>query len=117
MTTRLIFGLLIIGLINFSCHKDNSPLDFPYEAIVMGPNSDCGIYQIMITQGLDKAKSIVGSSVDDNIYIAQNLPNELKTNGITIKLDLRKPENSELGVCTSMGPSYTWIFVMKATEK
>ena len=117
MAIRLILGLLFLGLIDFSCHKDNSSNDFPYEAKVVGLNSDCGIYQIKITQGLDKVKSIVGSSVCDSIYIAKNLPPELMTNGIGIKLDLRKPENSELGGCTAMGPGYTWIFVIKAIGK
>lgn len=117
MSVRLIFGLIFIGLINFSCYKDNSYTGFPYEAKVMGLNSDCDICQIKITQGLEKVKLIVGSGINDSIYIAKNLPNELITNGIIIKLDLRKPENSELGPCTAMGPSYPWIFVIKAIEK
>jgi hypothetical protein len=69
----------------------------------MGLNVDCGLCQIKITQGLDKIKSIAGSSPSDSIYIAKNLPAELMINGINIRLDVRRPENNELGICMDMG--------------
>lgn len=118
MKTKLLIGLLFIGLISYySCQKENNPSEFPYQAEVMGINPDCGIYQIRITKGLDEVESIVGSSPVDNIYIANNLPDELKINGLRIILDLRKPENNELGACTFLGLSVPWVFVTKAKQE
>jgi hypothetical protein len=117
MKPRLLFTLILLGLLSFSCHKDKDPSDLPFEAQVMGLNPDCGIYQIKITQGLEEVISIVGTSIADGIYIANNLPQELMIDGVIIKLDLRKPENSELGLCTAMGPAYPWIFVTQAEVK
>ncbi len=112
-----IISLLFVGLVIYSCQEDSISSDYPYEAEVIGKNMDCGLYEIKITQGLESVKSIVGSTTSGSIYIAKNLPNELEVNGLKIKLDLRKPENNELGICTHLGPSYTWLFVTKAVEE
>jgi hypothetical protein len=120
MKTKFIICVLFVGLISYcSCQKENNPTEYPFKAEVMGKNSDCGIYQIRITEGQDKVETIVGKSIGTNIYIANNLPEELKTNGLQILLDLRKPEleSNELGICTAMGPSYTWVFVTKAKKE
>jgi len=119
MKTELffIFSLLFVGLIFNSCQEDTILSEYSYEAEVIRKNIDCGLYEIKITQGLESVKSIVGSTSTEDIYIAKNLPSELKTNGLKIKLNLRKPKNNELGACTHMGPSYTWIFVIKAEKK
>jgi hypothetical protein len=118
MKIKLLIGVLFMGLISYySCQKENNPSGYPFKAEVMGINPDCGIYQIRITDGQEKAESIVGKSAEANIYIANNLPDELKINGLRIILDLRKPEINELGVCTDMGPSYTWVFVTKAKKE
>lgn len=120
MKPKIIICVLFVGLISFfSCQKENNPAEYPFKAEVMGKNPDCGIYQIKITEGQDKVELIVGNSIGNNIYIANNLPEELKISGLKILLDLRKPvaENNELGICTDMGPGYTWIFVTKAKKK
>lgn len=118
MKRKLLIGVLFTGLISYySCQKENNPSEFPYKAEVMGMNADCGVYQIRITEGQDEVESIVGQSVITSIYIANNLPDELKIDGLRIMLDLRKPENSELGVCTDMGPGYAWVFVTKAKKE
>ena len=111
-----IFITLIIGLLFTSCERNNNPV-YPYEAEVLGPNMDCGIYQIRITNNLDKAIEKVGISVVAGIYIAENLPVDLQQEGITIVLDIREPKPSELGVCTAMGPSYPWLHVINAKLK
>jgi hypothetical protein len=120
MKIKIIISLLFIGLIsNYSCQKENNPIEYPFKAEVMAVNPDCGIYQIRITEGQDKVESILGKSVGTNVYIAYNLPEELKIYGLKILLDLRKPrpENNELGICTAMGPSYPWIFVIRAKKE
>lgn len=119
MKLKIISLLLFSVIICYACKKESKPTQYPFKAEVMGVNSDCGIYQIKITNGQDKVESIVGNSVGTNIYIAKNLPEELKVNGLKIILDLRKPtaENNELGICTALGPSYTWVFVTKAKKE
>lgn len=109
-----------MGLIsNYSCRKENNPTEYPFKAEVMGANLDCGIYQIRITEGQDKVESILGKSAGTNIFVANNLPTELKISGLKILLDLRKPmpENNEIGICTALGPSYPWIFVTRAGKE
>ena len=120
MKIRIIIGLLFIGLIsNYSCRNENNHSEYPFKAEVMGANVDCGIYQIRITEGQDKVESILGKSIGTNIFIANNLPAELKITGLKILLDLRKPtaENNEIGFCTAMGPSYAWVFVTRAKKE
>jgi hypothetical protein len=113
---KSVYSLLLLLLIALSCDKSETPT-YPYEAKVLGINSDCGLYQIKITVGLDNVISVAGTTVGDSIYIADNLPAGLMIAGISIKLDLRKPNDNELGSCTDLGPSYTWIFVTDAIEK
>jgi hypothetical protein len=120
MKIKIIISLVFIGLIiHYSCQKENNPTEYPFKAEVMGTNPDCGIYQIRITEGQDQVETMVGKSVGNNIYIANNLPDELKISGLKILLDLRKPmpENNELGVCTAIGPGYPWIYVTKAKKE
>jgi hypothetical protein len=117
MQTRLkIFGFILI-LFFSNCKKDNnSTSDFLYKAIVIGLNRDCFLYEIKILNGLEKVKTIAGISPIDSVYIAANLPDSLKVSGLNIQLDLRKPSNNELGACTTLGPAFTWIYVIKATS-
>jgi hypothetical protein len=119
MKVKLLICLLLAGSLIFSCQKDNSSSILPFKAEVMGKNPDCGIYQIRITEGQDKVASIVGKSMGTNIYMANNLPEELKINGLKILLDVRKPnpENNEIGICTDLGPGYPWVFVTKAKKE
>lgn len=117
MRTRLKFLGFILMLFLCNCKKDNnSSSDFPFKAIVLGSNRDCSLYEIKILNGLDKVKMIIGLSTIDSIYIAANLPDSLKVQGLNIQLDLRKPNNDELGACTTLGPSFTWIYVVKAAS-
>jgi hypothetical protein len=120
MKIKIIIYVFFLGLISFySCKKENNPTEYPFKAEVIGINPDCGIFQIKITEGQDEIEWIVGNSKGTNIFIANNLPEELKINGLKILLDLRKPEpeNNELGICTTMGPGYTWVFVTKAKKE
>jgi hypothetical protein len=119
-TKIIIYVLFMAGLISFySCQKEDNSSEYPFKAEVIGKNSDCGICQIRITEGQNKVETMVGKSVGTNIYIANNLPEDLKIDGLKIILDLRKPEpeNNELGICTAMGPAYPWVFVTKAKKE
>jgi len=116
MKKLAIFITLIIGLLVTSCERNDNP-EYPFEAEVLGPNMDCGIYQIRIINDLDKAIEKVGISVVSGVYIAENLPVDLQKGGINIILDIREPKTSELGFCTAMGPSLTWLHVINAKLK
>jgi hypothetical protein len=72
---------------------------------------------VKILNGLSQVQSIIGSKVGDSIYIAENLQPELKIAGLKIMLDVRKPQNDELGACTTLGPAYYWIHVKRAEKK
>jgi len=117
MKPLFAFLILIITITYFSCDKSDNLKEYPFEAEVLGNNSDCGLFAIKITNDLDKVVDIVGNSVSEGIYIAKNLPVELQATGLVIILEIRKPNASELGVCTDRGPSYNWLYVTKAKLK
>lgn len=117
MKTNLLISILLILFLS-SCHKENNdPNAFQFQAEVLGSNPDCGVFSIKFISELDKVKMIVGSTTLDGVYIAKNLPTELQQSGLKIKLDVRKIQDSELGACTAMGPSYPWLYVIKAAKE
>jgi hypothetical protein len=117
MKINLFISILIILLFS-NCHKENNdPKAFQFQAEVLGSNPDCGVFSIKFTSEQDKVKMIVGGITLDGIYIAKNLPLELQQSGIKIKLDVRKIQDTELGICTDMGPSYPWLYVTKAVKE
>jgi hypothetical protein len=109
--------LLCIILNLTSCEKKNYDPSFPFEAEVLGINMDCGIPAIKFSVNLDQIKDIAELNSSSAIFIAKNLPAELQVEGISIVLNIRKIQDSELGACTCMGPSYPWIYVMDAKKK
>ena len=114
-------GLKLMGVVLIlffcSCKKDNNlASDFPFKAIVIGSNNDCSLYEIKILNGLEKVNAITGLSTVDSMYIAANLPDSLKISGLSIQLDLRKPNNDELSACTALAPGFAWIYVIKAAS-
>ena len=108
---------LTMGLLVNSCERNHNNPDYPFEAEVLGPNMDCGLYQIRFTDDLDRVIEKIGNSVVTGLYIAENLPKDLQHEGISIVLDIREPQPSELGFCTMMGPSLAWLHVIKAKLK
>ncbi len=115
---KSVFAVLLsLAMILTACLKENSKPEYPFDAMVLGVNSDCGIYAIKILTGLPEVKSIVGSTAGDSIFIAGNLPLSLQTEGEIISLAVRAPKAEEIGVCTTMGPSYTWLVVVRAKKK
>lgn len=111
------FITLTICLLVSSCERNHNNPNYPFEAEVLGPNMDCGLYQIKFTGDLDEVIEKVGKSVVSGLYIAENLPDDLKQEGISIVLDIREPQPSELGFCAMMGPSLAWLHVIKAKLK
>lgn len=117
MKTNLLISILILFLLS-SCRKENNdPNVFQFQAEVLGSNPDCGVFSIKFTSQLDKVQLVAGSTTLGGIYIAKNLPVEMQQSGIKIKLDIRKIQDSELGACRAMGPSYPWVYVIKAIKE
>ena len=112
-----IIMTLTVLLTFLSCEEKTSTRDFPFEAEVLGKNSDCGVFAIRFKDKLDQVSAIVGTSSSADVYIARNLPIDLQYAGLVITLDIRKPEASELGACLALGPSYPWIYVTNAKLK
>jgi hypothetical protein len=119
MKTKILLGIICLGFMGFfSCNKEKGADGYAFKAVVIGENADCGVYAIRITSGQEGVRLIEGQAPGDtDIYIARNLPDELKINGLIISLNLRAPVNDEIGVCTDMGPSYPWVFVTKAKKE
>jgi hypothetical protein len=110
--------ILLVVILNFSsCEEKNDDQSFPFEAEVLGINMDCGLPAIKFINNLDQVNEIADTYSPSAIFIAKNLPSELQLYGISIVLNVRKIQNSELGVCSTMGPSYPWIYVLEARRK
>ena len=117
MKINFFISILVLLLLS-SCHKENNDQNtFPYRAEVIGSNLDCGVFSIKFTSEMDKVQMITGGFTMGDIYIARNLPVELQQSGINIRLDIRKIQDSELGMCTAMGPSYPWLYVIRALKE
>jgi hypothetical protein len=98
-----------------SCNQPKDPL-YPYEALVKGINMDCGIPEIQFFSKIDEIAAKFGTSPVKGIYIGKNLPDELVQENLHIMLNCRVPKTSELGVCSMMGPSYTWVFIINVKK-
>ena len=110
------FILFFILLVTGSCDKSEDPV-YPYEARVLGVNSDCGIYAIQFLSNLEEIEAKFGNTPFDGIYIGRNLPVELQEVNLIIRLNCRVPEPNELGACSLLGPSYTWVFITDAKKE
>jgi len=105
MKTKLLMPILLLSFMIISCEKENSTdLLYPCRAIVLDragcTNND--VYIIKFIIGKEKAKLLAyGESGQDrdNFYAVPNLPDELKINGLTINLDIRKPLANEIPGC------------------
>ena len=109
-----LITLMTMLVILSSCEKK---VEYPFEAEVLGQNSDCGLYAIKFKTNLDRVHDIADSYVLDETYIARNLPENLQSEGLIIVLNIRKIQDSELTACTHEGPTYPWIYVINAKIK
>lgn len=115
MKHLLLILIIALGISLISCDKNDTKQEFLFEAKVLGRNSDCGLYAIQITKNMQNANEIAGTNAGDT-FIANNLPSDLQIDGLSISLNIRKIQDSELGICAAMGPSYPWIYVLEAEK-
>jgi hypothetical protein len=112
------FILFLAVLLNISsCEKESSDPSHTFDAEVLGINIDCGIPAIKFNEDLEQVNETAEVYSSTGIFLAKNLPSDLQTEGKVIVIKFRKVQNSELGVCTAMGPSYPWIYVLEARVK
>jgi len=117
MKSKLFFIVFFIASTIVCCEKNNTDKGLPFEAKVLGRNSDCGIFAIQFTKSIQQANEIAGTLYTEYTFIAKNLPSELQVEGLSIILNIRRIQDTELGECTAMGPSYPWIYVLEARKK
>lgn len=108
MKIRLTITICLGLLLGTSCQKDDDSYDF--EAIVVYSRyydmitCDPAVYDIKITKGLYRIGSVARNftEVGDSIFATLNLPEELKEDGLLIKLDLRAPSDDEMPTCYNL---------------
>ncbi len=117
-------------MFTFSCEKENSKdIEYDCEAIVISKfNSgtiqcDRDVYYLKITKGEDQVKSLFEENEytsTSNYYQAVNLPDELKEEGLNIKLDVRRPNTDESPSCHDFSMplvSLPTLYVIRAEKK
>jgi hypothetical protein len=117
MKPFILIFIVTISLTFSSCEKNSTENEFPFEAEVLGRNNDCGLYTIRFTKDNQKANEIAGTLFTEYNFIAKNLPADLQVDGLSIILNIRRIKYSEMTACTTMGPSYPWIYVLSAKKK
>lgn len=117
MKPYLLILIISLGIMFVTCEENNTNPEYQFEAKVLGRNTDCGFFAIQFTKSIQQANEIAGTLYTEYTFIAKNLPTELQVEGLPIILNIRRIQDSELGVCTAMGPSYPWIYIQEARKK
>jgi hypothetical protein len=117
MKSYILIIFISLGIILVTCEKNTTNQEYIFEAKVLSRNTDCGFFAIQITNNIQQANEIAGTLYPEYTFIAKNLPADLQVEGLSIILDIRRIQKSELGACTAMGPSYPWIYVLRAKRK
>ena len=94
---------------------NSSSVFFSANATVLGRGLDCGdIYLIQFnedTQGLPYPFDFF-----NGIYYAMNLPQRYKIQGKTINVTFRQLYETETVVCTTMGPGFPFIYIVRVNS-
>lgn len=109
---RRIFIYLIFVVALNSCKKDkntNVKDDWFYIEVRSSANLDCGVPEIIFLDRQQEAYQIIGDS--KGVYNATGLPKVFYPPGTRMYVSIQKPTNSQLLMCTAMGPSYPQVFI------
>jgi hypothetical protein len=117
MKPYILIAIISLGITLVTCEKNSVNQEYLFEAKVLARSDDCGLFAIQITNNIQQANEIAGTLFTEYAFIAKNLPANLQIDGLSIVLNIRRIQESELGVCTAMGPSYPWIYVLEARKK
>lgn len=106
-----MFFILGFAFLITSCNKNEEATDEQlYPVTVLGRGLDCGDAHLI---KFDENVPGLPGNTFDNIYYEINLPNQYKVPGTKIKVKFREPEEGELMLCTTMGPGYPQLFILK----
>ena len=100
----LLFSILLLG----ACTDDlvDKPNSLPYEATVLGKGMDCGDTYLIELKGTEAE-----NEVENDIYYAEDLPQNLKEIDLKIKLNCRLSDDDEFSICTARGFAYPHLIV------
>ena len=114
MKMLILLSILTFGVLLASCDKDNDEAtkeNFKFEATVLTKGLDCGETFIISLKNIESS-----SELEDGIYYADNLSPEYKEPGLKIYLNCREPNDDEIFACTTLGPSYPHLIVIKSSQ-
>jgi hypothetical protein len=114
MKPYILIVIILLGITLVACEENNTNQEYLFEAKVLGSNTDCGLFAIQFTKNIQQANKIAWTLITQYTFVAKNLPSDLQVDGLSIVLNIRRIQDSELGVCTAMGESYPWIYVLDA---
>ena len=101
-------NVIFINGVQVYCHNDDN--DKFVNATVLGIGGDC---RLLLIKFDEEVAGLVKSPVP-NVYYAYNIPKEFQTEGKRIEVQLGQfPESFEFTACTTMGPTYPAVYVIK----
>ena len=111
----LNFSLFVAIILLAGCEHEHIELS-QFNVTVEGKGVDCGdLYLIRVNDNLEELYRITGREGWQTCY-AYGLAEEYKVEGKKLLVELRAPRKSELFACTTLGPGYPWVTVVKVTN-
>lgn len=110
------FLLILLFFTSLACEKDDPEKDYFFVEVI-GKGMDCGDTFLVKFQEEDEArvnKYLEQTNAYFPVFYANNLPEEFKQEGFSLKVTLKKCQ--ELPFCTTMGPGYGHICI-ESVEK
>jgi hypothetical protein len=114
---------VLLALIMAGCRQDNTiapdaaRADDEFEIETQGRNQDCGIAQIY-EKDAARIMQLLGPAAYAPVYTALKLDTAWwASKNHTLYVRVRKPEPSEIVICTAMGPGYQMLVVTSARLK
>ena len=102
----LSFGVFL----TVSCAKKEPELLEFFKATVHGIGGDC---RLLLIEFDEEVPDLIKSPIP-NVYYAHNIPEEYQISGKKIEVQLGQfPKDSEFFACTTMGPTYPHIYILK----
>ncbi len=113
---RLLFTILTVLI--FSCDKNEDDISTDtFDVTTAGIGIDCKLVLIDF-KGSDQDRIKKITNANGLRHQAFNLDKiSFSTDGLILKVKVRKPFDSELFACTTLGPSYPWVTVLNAEIK
>ncbi|MCB0824263.1 MAG: hypothetical protein KDC09_16315 [Bacteroidales bacterium] len=106
-----IYILSILVFTFFACTKNNpETIDNSPNATVLVKGLDCG--NTYLIQFDDDVSGLPQNSWE-NIFYALNLPESCMAAGKRVYLEFREPKYNEWVACTTLGPGYPQVYIIK----